>query len=221
MMDNKKVIFTRSGLLVREDSNLGYLVFSTHTGLIFACQKADGKNLLKWLDRKTNSAPSIEYEKALGPGWTISLQEADYPANHLLPNIQSGWSILRPEYPIVINWLLTGKCALQCQYCYAEDLMRGRLPEPSMKKVDEIAEAILSYHPISVVLTGGDPLLSPYLEKILSALHKRTGIIIDTSGFTFSNEHLILFKKYGVFVRISLDSEIPRINDTVRPSLSR
>jgi len=215
----KNVTFTKSGIIVREDSCLGFLAFSTHTGLIFACQAADGKALLKWLERK-GSTPTLEYEKALGPVWAISLSGADYPSKHLLPTDQSGWSILRSDYPIVINWLLTGNCALKCQYCYAEDLMRGRCTEPNTQEVDNIIETILSYHPLAVVLTGGDPLLSPHLERVFAALHKRTGIIIDTSAFTFSSDHLKLFKRYNVFVRISLDSEIPKIHDKLRPPLN-
>jgi hypothetical protein len=101
------VKYTKAGLLVREDAHLGFIVFSTHTGLVFACQAADGEALLKWLDRKSSEAPSPEYKKALGPGWAISLRDADYPSKHLLPSAGAGWSILHPDYPIVINWLLT------------------------------------------------------------------------------------------------------------------
>lgn len=214
------VTHTKSGLLVREDTRLGFIVFSPYTGLVFACQTADGEPLLKWLEGESSNAPSLEYEKALGPGWAVSLREADYPSKHLLPNAGSGWSVPYPDYPIVINWLLTGACALQCQYCYAEDLMRGRYNEPNASEVHLIAEAILSFHPLAVVLTGGDPLLSPHLERVLAALHERTGIIVDTSAFTFTAQHLKLFKKYGVFVRISLDSEIPGVHDSLRPPIS-
>ena len=214
------VKYTKAGLFVREDTHLGFIVFSTHTGLVFACKTDDGGALLKWLDRKSSVAPSPEYMKALGPGWAILLRDADYPSKHLLPSAESGWSILRPDYPIVINWLLTGNCALRCQYCYAEDLMRGRCKEPSAHDIDHIAESILSFHPLAVVLTGGDPLLSAHLQRVLSRLHKRTGIIVDTSAFTFTYHHLELFKKYGVFVRISLDSEIPRIHDLLRPPVN-
>lgn len=95
--------------------------------------------------------------------------------------------------------------------------MRGRCKEPTTHEIDTIAKSILSYHPLAVVLTGGDPLLSPHLKRVLSILHKRTGIIVDTSAFTFTSHHLELFKKYNVFIRISIDSEIPRIHDLLRP----
>jgi MoaA/NifB/PqqE/SkfB family radical SAM enzyme len=219
MTTGKNVTFTKSGLIVREDDHLGLLVFSTHTGLIFACQATDGKALLRWLECK-GSPPALEYEKALGPVWALPLNEAEYPSKHLLPTDQSGWTILRPDYPIVINWLLTGNCTLKCQYCYAEDLMRGCRIEPNAQEVENIAETILSYHPLAVVLTGGDPLLSPHLERVLDALHKKTGIIIDTSGFVFSSDHLNLLEKYDAFIRISIDSEIPKIHDRLRPPLS-
>ena len=216
-MKYRQVRLTKSGLLIRADSSMGILVFSPYTGVVFACRPKDQKALTEWLDMRTTTAPTADYEKALGPGWAIAVEAADYPQTNLLPSAEAYQMIPYPTYPIVINWLLTGSCALRCQYCYAEDLMRGKRKEPTKSELLKISKTILSYNPLAVVLTGGDPLLSNHLEAVLETLHGKTGLMIDTSGFSFNETHLALFKKYGVFVRISLDSEIPRINDMLRP----
>lgn len=216
-MTRNNVSLTKSGLFVREDIGFGLLVYSPYLGLIFACLEKDSERIIMWLDKKVSQAPSVEYEKALGPGWAIPLEEVEYTIPHLLPNSDAWQHLATPNRPILINWLITGDCPLVCQYCYAEDLMRGKCHEPDELDIERISESILSFNPLVVVLTGGDPLSSPYLTRAIELLHKRTGIIIDTNAYIFNSTHLELFKKYNTFVRISMDSERPGINDRLRP----
>lgn len=112
-------------------------------------------------------------------------------------------------------------CPLACRYCYAEDLMRNKNKEPKNENINRIAKAILFYKPLAVVLTGGDPLCSPYLLKAIRLLSGHTGIIVDTSANTFTTKHLSVFKKYNVVVRVSFDSEQPKINQKQRPIWSK
>jgi len=185
--------------------------------MFFAAQNISDVGLLEWLDMSSAIPPTDEYLKALGPGWAIPMESADYPIQHLLPSSGFNWPIIRPEFPILINWFLTGNCSLDCQYCYAQDLMHGNCKEPSLDDIHIVSDGILSHNPLAVVLTGGDPLISSHLEVAMELLHNKTGIIIDTSGHVLSDEHIDLFKKYNVFVRISFDSEQPKINDKLRP----
>lgn len=207
---------TKSGLFVRHDDGVGYLVYSPFTGLFFAVQDAEGDSFLDWLNLKDIADPPIEYVKALGPGWKIPLQDAEYPEQHLLPS-RAKWKIIAPKAPILINWFLTGNCGLACRYCYAQDLMHDNCKEPTSTDIARIASAILNCSPLAVVLTGGDPLLSPHLESALEHLQGKCGIILDTSGYSLQKKHVDLFCKYNVFVRVSLDSEIPKVNEFVRP----
>lgn len=211
-----KVLMTNSGLFARKDPGFGLLVFSPYSGLIFACKESDSQNVVKWIDKRTDIPPEDMYLEALGAGWAIDMDQAKYPAQHLLPSYSNIWSVPYTKRPILMNWLITGKCPLACKYCYAEDLMRGRCKEPNESDIRKISKNILSYHPLTVVITGGDPLVSPHLNLAIKLLYKSTGIILDTCAYTFNKLHLELFRKYGVFVRISLDSEIPRINKKLR-----
>ncbi|MFC1991482.1 radical SAM protein [Chloroflexota bacterium] len=177
--------------------------------------------VLSWLNRQTSKPPYPIYSNTLGIGWAIADEEAEYPVPHLLPRA-SDWPILPPAYmPILVNWLLTGKCPLKCVYCYAQDVMQGNYLEPDGELIKRIAENILKVDPLVVVLTGGDPLTSPHLEEAIKLLHHKVGIIVDTSAYSLTSKHISMFKKYEVFVRISLDSEIPRINNDLRRVLRR
>jgi sulfatase maturation enzyme AslB (radical SAM superfamily) len=213
------ILQTKSGLFVRHEPNIGLLTYSPFSGLIHACDNSDKDYVLKWLNKEKNIHISEEYIRALGAGWAIDFKDAEYPVPHMLPTKSEKWinTIPYPKKPILINWLITGSCPLMCKYCYAEDLMRDRYPEPKVNDIKLIAKTILKYNPLVVVLTGGDPLVSPFLELTIKLLYNKTGIIIDTSAYIFNESHLNLFKKYNVIVRISLDSEIPSINDKLRP----
>jgi MoaA/NifB/PqqE/SkfB family radical SAM enzyme len=218
---NNIVVLTRSGIFARLDKGIGLLVFSPYSGLVFLCDEDDAIQVHDWLNQRDSHAPSNDYRRALGPGWLIPYHEAGYPYEHLLSSEEKAWHIPGITKPVVINWLITGQCPLRCCYCYAEDLMRDPAKEPDTDRVQKTASTILSYMPLVVVLTGGDPLCSPHLELALSLLHGKVGIVLDTSAYPFKSDHIALFKKYDVYVRISLDSEIPRINRQLRPVCSR
>ena len=214
---------TKSGIFVREEPRVGLLTFSPFSGLFYACAEKDKNQALQWLDCEILSPPSKIYEKALGAGWSIDYTDAEYPKPHLLPPSADDWktTTIISQRPFLINWLITGNCPLHCRYCYAQDLMHGNYSEPSTDTIKNTAKSILKYQPLVVVLTGGDPLVSPYFEEAIKLFHKKVGIIVDTSAFTLTQDHIRIFKEYGVFVRISLDSEIPRINNYLRPTLSK
>lgn len=216
-MKSEIVQQTKSGLITRYDTGIGFLVYSPYSGLIFAVHQDDVPGVLAWLNKKDKHPPSEEYEKALGPGWIIRYDQAQYPMPQLLPESKYDEGILYTRYPMLINWFVTGRCPLACEYCYAEDLMRGKVREPETADIERVAKAILSYRPLVVVLTGGDPLFTQNLSKAIELLHERVGIIIDTSGYTFTSKHLSLFKRYNVTVRISFDSELPELNKDQRP----
>lgn len=209
---------TETGLYIRYDRLSGLLVYSPFTGLFFAVPENDREQTVAWLERTSQSAPSLQYKQALGPGWCIPHEDARYPMPHLLGAPDAFRESPLPKWPIVINWLLTSRCPLRCKYCDAGDLMG--LDEPSISKIESTARAILRLNPLAVVLTGGEPLLSPHLERVLELLRNRAGIIVDTSAYIAKSEHLNLLKSFGVAVRISIDAERPRLNDKNRPLCS-
>src|SRR5919206_2385663 len=215
-----KTLVTRSGLFIRSDPGFGLLVYSPFTGLTYAVHPADVTAVSRWLDTSDTEPLGDNYRFSLGAGWAIPKEEARHPIPHLLPNLES-WRLLpMPHSPILINWFLTGRCPLACVYCYAEDLMRNDALEPKRIDIARIAKSILSLNPLVVVLTGGDPLFSPFIEDAVELLSGRVGIVVDTSAYTFSAKHLELFRRHNVNVRISFDSERPKVNQAQRPIYS-
>jgi len=208
---------TKSGLFVRQDPDFGLLVYSSYTGLIYAVHPSEAEHVKSWLDRPKVSPPSSVYKCSLGAGWAVPIENSKHFIPHLLPSRETWGTLPTPKSPILINWLITGRCPLGCKYCYAEDLMRNDELEPKVNSIKKIVKCILNLNPLVVVLTGGDPLFSPHLSLIIQLLNGKTGIIVDTSGYTFSATHLELFKRYNVVLRISFDSERPKVNQAQRP----
>ncbi len=212
------VVQTKTGLFIRQDSNLGVLIYSPYTGLFFSCLEEDEitQKLLNWLRGGVEKFEIEKYTKSVGAGWYVAKNDALYPPENVLSSSGMKLRSKKSDYPILINWLITYKCSCRCPYCYARDVMMDGL-EPDKVKAKQIANTILSYKPLAVVLTGGDPLCSPNIIPALEELHGKTGIIIDTNGVGITEKHVMLFKQYNVFVRISLDSERPKINNAIRP----
>ncbi len=216
MRDMKNTVrLTDSGLFIRAEEEMGLLVYSPYSGLIFLVHPEDAQSTFSWLKRESDKPPSDPILNALGVGWDGNVSDGKFGATHYLGDRWDRFPFTT-NFPILINWFLTGKCPLACKYCDASDLMWDERPEPTADDVKRIAGSILSYNPLAVVLTGGEPLLSPYLEECIGLLHGRTGIIVDTNGIYLDRHHIRLFKRYQVVVRISIDSPLPAYNDKIR-----
>lgn len=208
---------TASGLYIRDEPHLGLLVYSPYSGLIFAVERSHVPEVLQWLDGKFDSPRAPQIAAALGHGWHTNGMRFVVPVPHLLPKPGDWPHVGVTKYPILLNWFITGQCPLDCQYCYAEDLMRGRRPEPSGSEITERATRVLALSPLVVVLTGGDPLFGGNFRFAVEALAGKTGILVDTSGYTLNDRHITMMKEYHVCARISIDAERPRIHNLLRP----
>src|SRR5262249_43461944 len=122
---------TESGVVIKYDAGMkAILCFNSHTGLIYAVEQQDGLPVTRWLEGEGPLPPPDIYAGTLGAGWLTPMSQAIYPCPHLLPSPNSWFAVSSPTKPILINWLITGRCPLACKYCYAEDLMRNETLEP-------------------------------------------------------------------------------------------
>lgn len=213
---DSEVFRTNSGIFVRIDPEIGAFTYSPFNGNCYLTAESLREQLIDWLQMTSEVFPSEEHLFALGPGWFIPIEHAKYPVFNLLPTDHWSNRTVNIRRPILINWMITGNCPLECTYCYAEDLMRSRVKEPDSDDIVRITDAILELDPVVVVLTGGDPLASPHLDLAMSRLSEKTGILFDTSGVGLKDGHIDLFLKYNVYIRVSLDAENPGQNNRVR-----
>lgn len=109
----------------------------------------------------------------------------------------------------VIDWKLIGTCNLRCAHCYGPPKSERAL---KTDKLASIIDKFSNLNPEWVVLTGGEPLLVPNLETILSRL-KNNGIKIalSTNGYDFENNESLI-RNYVDSLNIPLDGSTPEIH---------
>lgn len=109
-----------------------------------------------------------------------------------------------------IAWEVTENCNHNCFYCY--NYWRGDSPaQPCLEKeldYSAITEKIISLTPLSVALTGGEPLL--VFDKIKDSIRSfsKNGIFIRllTNGSLITDEMASFFAQYQVQLMVSFPS---------------
>ncbi len=207
--------YTISGLYIKDDKHLGLLVYSPFSGLIHAVSRDNKHEVLSWVNGNDEHKEKYsEIVRSIG-----ELDSVQFKTTHFLPSLQSFPLTTHCESPILINWMLTKSCALKCKYCFARDIIQSDEPE-NIDSIPIIANTILSKHPLAVVLTGGDPLSSPYFSEALDALKGKVGIIVDTNGVGLTTEIAASIHSASAVMRISIDSHNHKDNNLLRCSKS-
>ena len=125
------------------------------------------------------------------------------------PSLDIGMSPYSSK-PVVLNIDLTMKCNMDCRYCVAMDFKEKA---QDLVISNKLIQWINKSDFMVVVVTGGEPLLPAYEDKLISLLKKikRKGLIVDTNGTIYPSEKLIAaFTKTETLLRISLDSLRPQ-----------
>ncbi|MDR2607979.1 MAG: GTP 3',8-cyclase MoaA [Treponema sp.] len=104
---------------------------------------------------------------------------------------------------------LTSRCNLRCPYCYREETQSEPTDELKPDEIAEIVSVLAELGIQKVRLSGGEPLLRPDLEEIVSAVSKTPGIreTVMTTNAQGLARRLGALKNSGLMrLNISLDS---------------
>jgi radical SAM protein with 4Fe4S-binding SPASM domain len=117
----------------------------------------------------------------------------------------------------LLIWLITTKCNLNCNYCYAKIYNNEKpleLPE-IFKIIDQIPQTSINH----IDITGGEPLLHKDLFKIIDRIKtiKNITLSIQTNGLLLNDKNLSFLKEREVFINISLNGK-ETSNDRMRGS---
>ena len=82
----------------------------------------------------------------------------------------------------------------------------------------DVANTILSFHPVCVGLSGGEPTLNPRLADIMKLFNGKTNCVLNTNGTTPQLEKLLpVLKETNTFVRMTIDTFDNDLLNTLRP----
>ena len=111
---------------------------------------------------------------------------------------------------------LLGRCNLECAHCYMEGSPRRRERLP----LDAVLRAVGECRSLgvgSISLTGGEPLLYPDLDRVLTAAAQMPEIKVTvcTNGTLLTTRRAARFREVGLRVNVSIDGR-PDFHDRFR-----
>lgn len=124
------------------------------------------------------------------------------------------------DYPITLQFELTGQCNLRCKHCYnrSGDADRQTLMTP--EKWCELSRQIVADGGIfQCIISGGEPLLlGDKLFDIMDILHDDgTSFVVITNALLLTKKFARRFNKYRYFwFQISIDGSTAEIHDEFR-----
>lgn len=136
-------------------------------------------------------------------------------------SVFSGGTVDGPGIRFVV---FTQGCPLRCKYCHnpdSWDVLAGEL-----RSVEDLTKEIIKYKNYfgtsgGVTVSGGEPLLQiEFVTELLKSV-KSYGIhtAVDTSGFTFNENNIELFKELDKYVDLYL-LDIKHIDDEMHKKLT-
>lgn len=131
-------------------------------------------------------------------------------------------SVLKAEVKLKRLYLhLTNECNQECRYCYNQTFRTANdhKTELTLAEFEEIIQEFSDIGGESIVFTGGEPLLSPYLLK-LAAQAKKIGLRTNllTNGTLCTKENAPDICKNFDLIVVSLDSKHQEEHDYLRGS---
>ena len=151
---------------------------------------------------------------------TLDERNLEATQKNLLALQEAGAYPKRFEYPITLQFELTGQCNLKCKHCYnrSGDADRETLMTP--EKWCELSRQIVSDGGIfQCIISGGEPLLlGDKLFDIMDILHDDgTSFVVITNAMLLTKEKARRFNKYRYFwFQISIDGSTAEIHDSFR-----
>lgn len=124
------------------------------------------------------------------------------------------------ESPMLVYWELTRSCALACKHCRAEAIKTRHPLELTFEEAKTCIDQLTAFpQKPHIVLTGGDPLNFPDLEKIIHYINESglTTSLAPSATHNLNIEFLQRIKDAGVkVVSLSIDGHDKKSHDGFR-----
>ena len=124
------------------------------------------------------------------------------------------------DYPITLQFELTGKCNLACKHCYNRSGDDDRITLMTPEKWCELSnQIVLDGGIFQCIISGGEPLLlGDSLFDIMDILHNDgTSFVVISNGLLLTKEKVRRFSKYRFFwFQVSIDGADATTHDEFR-----
>lgn len=110
-------------------------------------------------------------------------------------------------------------CNLACSYCLTESSPRSSRREVAADTMLEIARQARQIGFTALGVTGGEPMLLPWLPDTIAAMADELPVVVLTNGTLFVGDRMARadpLARPDVMMQISLDSHLADVNDMAR-----
>lgn len=149
-----------------------------------------------------------------------SQQELHHPSS--LFSFFGGYMMKEMEkFDMAVAIETTQQCNLQCRTCFQKNKNPVDMPFNQVQRIIDCAALLkeyLSLNNVMITLTGGEPLLYPFLVETATYAHEQ-GLVTSlvTNGTLFSRQRADHLKSAGLnWIAVSLDGHTQEILSTVR-----
>ena len=162
------------------------------------------------LDPGTTSAYDRDIEAAEDTSMTLArLRRILRRANRRVREARMLARSLRFRYqPVAAHLIPIRRCNLSCTYCNEYDDRSAPVPTPDvLRRIDRLADLGTGV----VTLSGGEPLLHPDLDAIITHIRKRGAIAtLITNGYLLTRDRIERLNRAGLdHLQISIDNVMP------------
>ena len=127
--------------------------------------------------------------------------------------------VKRGESIAIIQFQYDYRCNFKCVHCDVANFMKKKTDRYfTLEDVKRLSKEGDELGLANIVITGGEPLVFPDLEKLIEAIDpNKWYIVIDTNGWYLDREKVRHLKSLGVDkIQLSLDSLNPEEHDAFR-----
>ena len=117
-------------------------------------------------------------------------------------------ALVSQDHPILVHIIPMRRCNLSCAYCNEYDDFSDPVPsEVIFRRVGRLADLGTSI----ITISGGEPLMHPELESIISEIRRRGMIAgLITNGYLLSRDRIRALNDAGLeHLQISIDNVVP------------
>jgi len=162
------------------------------------------------LDPGTTSAYDRDIEAAEDTSMTLArLRRILRRANRRVREARMLARSLRFRYqPVAAHLIPIRRCNLSCTYCNEYDDRSAPVPTPDvLRRIDRLADLGTGV----VTLSGGEPLLHPDLDAIITHIRRRGAIAtLITNGYLLTRDRIERLNRAGLdHLQISIDNVMP------------
>lgn len=112
-----------------------------------------------------------------------------------------------------VNWALFNQCPMICKGCYNTFTSQHLTFKQAKMVIDKLVDQGVK----ELVVSGGDPILSPYIYEFIDYAHKKNLLLgIDTTGYTLNEEILRYCSDKICYLGLPIDGSTNQIQNAFR-----